>query len=250
MNYKDRAIREREQHNDGLKVEPYMQVLKHCSAYSEELKNNKIRKILYYANGKNVLEIGSYKWKKWLELNNIYPAQLDCINISDKELEKGRPEYNNKIIPNLHLMDAHELKFPDDHFHVIYGSSVLHHLELKRALNEFNRVLKKKGIIVFEEPLDINPIAKIVRYLTPFARTIDEQPFRFKELAILDAYFNIEVETYELLSVPFGVISGLIFNQPRNPLTYFGHEIDITLNKIFSPLKWFYRSMIIFGKKI
>ena len=248
MKYKERASREREQYNQGLQRERYTKVWFPC-IYSKELKLNNLEKHLSYGHGKTVLEIGSSAWKKWLEPLKIYPAHLDCINISEKELQRGRKNSEStNIKPVFHLMDAHDLLFEDERFDVVYGSMILHHLELTQALRELHRVLKPNGIMAFAEPLDTNPIGKLVRYLTPKARTVDEQPFRFKELSTLKRFFDISVDTYEFVSVPFGILSGLIFKQPRNPITYTAYKLDRTICLVCPPVKWFYRRMTIYGK--
>jgi len=58
-----------------------------------------------------------------------------------------------------------------------------HHLDFLRALDEIKRVLRPHGKMIFTEPLDNNPVGKVVRALTPHARTDDEQPLRWKEMA-------------------------------------------------------------------
>ena len=103
--------------------------------------------------------------------------------------------------------------------------------------------------MVFIEPLDINPVAKIVRLLTPKARTADEQPFRFKEIRTVKKYFDVDIHTFEFTSVPIAVLSGLIFSTSKNPLTFIGSKIDKFLYRIFPPIRYFYRYMVLVGTK-
>jgi SAM-dependent methyltransferase len=49
-------------------------------------------------------------------------------------------------------------------------TAVLHHLDLEVALGEVRRVLKKGGLAVFSEPLAHNPLVRLFRAVTPFAR--------------------------------------------------------------------------------
>ncbi|MCU0291063.1 MAG: methyltransferase domain-containing protein [Thermoanaerobaculaceae bacterium] len=55
------------------------------------------------------------------------------------------------------VADAHALHFQGRSFDVVFGSSVLHHLQLDLALREIHRVLRPGGIMVFAEPNMLNP---------------------------------------------------------------------------------------------
>jgi SAM-dependent methyltransferase len=247
-----RSKREREQYNAGLQRTLYDKVLKHCNTYTNDDKNKIVLKTISYQGGGKILEIGSATWIDWVENLDISPRSIDCINISEAELNIGK-EYcdKNSTInkPSFHLMDAHHLSFENDTFDLVFGGGILHHLELEKALIEINRVLKPNGKIIFSEPLDINPVGKIVRYLTPKARTIDEQPFRFKELQVVKQFFDVEIHTFQFFSVPLGVLSGLLFKNDKNPLTYIGYKLDKIFMFIFPPIRYFYRNMLIVGNK-
>mgnify|MGYP000067545934 CR=1 FL=1 len=58
------------------------------------------------------------------------------------------------------------------------------------ALDEIFRVLKPNGKILFVEPLDVNPVGKLVRSLTKKARTEDEQPLRLCDIAEIKKRFE------------------------------------------------------------
>jgi ubiquinone/menaquinone biosynthesis C-methylase UbiE len=48
------------------------------------------------------------------------------------------------------VADAEQLPFPDDHFDLVCGHAILHHIpDLERAFAEFHRVLRPGGVIVF-----------------------------------------------------------------------------------------------------
>jgi SAM-dependent methyltransferase len=53
--------------------------------------------------------------------------------------------------------NAVRLSFPAGTFDAVYGSSILHHLEIDPALREMLRVLKPGGRVVFAEPNMMNP---------------------------------------------------------------------------------------------
>ena len=53
--------------------------------------------------------------------------------------------------------NAEQLPFPDGAFDAVYGSSILHHLNVEAALLEVARVLRPGGRMAFAEPNILNP---------------------------------------------------------------------------------------------
>ncbi len=115
-----------------------------------------------------VLEIGSQSWEWSLFRYNYRPRQLTCINISEAELEIGRMHAKKLGVScDFRRMDAHGLEFADGSLDFVFGVAILHHLEFPRALGEIHRVLRCGGKIVLVEPLRHNPVARLVRWMTP-----------------------------------------------------------------------------------
>ncbi len=246
--FSERALREREQYNNGLKRNSYNAVFSHTSYFYRRRREEILHEQLQYANGRRVLEIGSHCWVRWIEGSQIQPAVLDCINISEKELQKGRnAAETSRVKPRFSLMDANNLEFPDESFDMVIGSSILHHLDFVRALDEIQRVLEPQGRMLFVEPLDNNPIGKIVRALTPQARTEDEQPLRTKEIAEIQKRFDATFYYQQFLSVPFGIVSKVVFPKPDNLLMKSIYKIDRVIDTKCPPLRNLYRNVIIAG---
>jgi ubiquinone/menaquinone biosynthesis C-methylase UbiE len=248
--FSERALREREQWNNGLKRGSYNAVFSHTSHFYRLRREEILHKEIQYANGRRVLEIGSHCWVRWIENSHVQPDVLDCINISEKELQKGRDAaQTSRVKPRFSLMDANNLEFADESFDMVFGSSILHHLDFVRALDEIQRVLKPEGRILFVEPLDNNPVGKIVRALTPQARTQDEQPLRTKEIAEIEKRFKAAFFYQQFLSVPFGMASKVVFSRPDNALMKSIYKIDRLIDSNCPPLRNLYRSVIIAGAR-
>jgi len=247
-NFSERALREREQYNNGLKRNSYNAVFSHTSSFYRRRRDEILHEQLQFANGRRVLEIGSHCWIRWIEGSHLQPDVLECINISEKELQKGRDAANtSRVKPRFSLMDANNLEFADESFDMVIGSSILHHLDFVRALDEIQRVLKPQGRMLFVEPLDNNPIGKIVRALTPQARTADEQPLRTREIAEIEKRFNATFFYLQFLSVPFGIVSKVVFPNQDNLLMKSIYKIDRAIDTNCPPLRNLYRSVIIAG---
>ena len=65
-------------------------------------------------------------------------------------------------------------------FDIVYGTGILHHLEINKCLNEIHRILKPDGNLLFVEPLGTNPLINLYRKFTPNSRSKDEHPFTKK----------------------------------------------------------------------
>jgi ubiquinone/menaquinone biosynthesis C-methylase UbiE len=235
-NISTRSEREKLLHNMGIDRDNYNASFGHAqSGYAVDRRRKDINNIMAYCKGKDVLEIGSQTWKTWVDFNNL-PSSLMCINISETELEKGISackEMEIKI-PNhrFSIMDANKLDFQDESFDFVFGGGILHHLDFENTLSEIHRVLRKDGKILFLEPLGRNPVGKLVRKLTPQARTPDEKPLDKEEMKILKKYFDISNSYYELFYVPAGWLSKYLFKSPYNPLMYIADKIDSSLERL------------------
>jgi len=77
--------------------------------------------------------------------------------------------------------NAELLPFRAATFDVVYGCSILHHLELEAALSEVRRVLRPGGRLVFSEPNLLNPqvmlMFKCDRLKPYFGQSPDEMAF-------------------------------------------------------------------------
>ena len=205
---------------------------------------------MQFAHGKKVLEIGSVTWNGWLEHNCIIPSSLTCINISEVELKHGIDSaIDSKTRPQFIQMDAHELLFENETFDMVFGSAILHHLNMIPALDEIYRVLKPEGKILFVEPLDMNPVGKFVRSITKEARTEDEQPLRVCDIKEIKKRFHTQFFYEELLSVPFGVVSGMLFQNGSNPLMRFAFSMDQFLDRNFEWTRNYFRHVLIGGRR-
>ena len=242
--------KERERYNEGLERDGYDRFFNHCRYFYTQRRNQLAKEKMQFAHGKKVLEIGSTTWKEWLERVSIIPSSLTCINISEMELQRGIDSAVDSISkPQFLLMDAHDLQFEDETFDMVFGGGILHHLNMVPALDEIYRVLKPNGKILFVEPLDMNPVGKIVRALTKKARTADEQPLRICDIAEIEKRFEPQFFYEEFFSVPFGVLSGMFFKDGSNGLMRFAFSIDQFLDRNFEWIRNWFRHVLIAGTR-
>ena len=213
-------------------------------------RNEVIRVAMQDASGMRVLEIGSQSWEWCLFRYNYLPRQLTCINISEAELEIGRIHAEKLgVTCDFRRMDAHGLEFADGSLDLVFGVAILHHLDFPHALREIHRVLRPGGKIVFVEPLRHNPVARLVRWMTPHARTPDELPLGRRELHLIERNFAVDNYYSELFTVIGAMITQPFFKNPINPLTRLCNLADDVLVRLVPATGAYYRSVVIRGTR-
>ena len=104
-------------------------------------------------------------------------------------------------------MDAEHLDFDDRSFDLVFGSGILHHLDLEATFAEVGRVLTPGGSAVFFEPMGHNPAVNLYRRLTPAMRTPDEHPLRVEDIRAASRWFGEVNAEYHVLAsfaaIPF-----------------------------------------------
>ena len=186
----DKIKKEKEFHNKRFEKETRNSLNKYYSI-SNLIDTYFKRKLDSIANGKRVLEYGCGLGSQSFKVAKI-AKEVHSIDISDVAIEKAKKIASNDNTNNIffYVMNAENLNFQDNYFDVIFGSAILHHLDLKVAYSELSRVLKPDGKILFIEPLGHNIFINLFRRLTMHLRTEDEHPLLMRDLAILDEYFE------------------------------------------------------------
>lgn len=192
--------------------------------------------------GKAVLEYGCYRGAMVAELAALGPRQLLGIDISDTAIAHARANYGH--LAEFAVMDAHNLELPDESFDVLVGGAILHHLDFDRAIREVHRVLRPGGTAIFIEPLRDNPAGKLLRALTPAARTSNELPLSRKQIRHADAMFSANRHHFAgLVSAACGLVSSLVCRDPANIVMRAADRADRAIAR--TPLRWWMRMAVL-----
>jgi len=110
-------------------------------------------------------------------------AMITAIDISPDLLEIARNSISGENLVFC-LENAYAMSFPGNLFDRVVGSSVLHHLEVRKALGEICRVLKPGGMVCFTEPNMMNPQIALQKNIPSIKRRMGDSPdetafFRF-----------------------------------------------------------------------
>ena len=185
-----RLKRERDFHNARFEHDDRDAQLKYYDAIGDCFGDYGAR-VNELAVGADILEYGCAYGGNTLRLAETARTATG-IDISDVAIEQGRLQARERGLANVHLeaMNAEAMTFPDASFDLVFGSGILHHLDIDKAYAEIARVLRPGERAVIVEPLGLNPAIELYRRLTPSARTPDEHPLMRQDFRRFSAAFG------------------------------------------------------------
>jgi SAM-dependent methyltransferase len=154
--------------------------------------------------GMTVLELGCGTGSFTRELARS-GADVVAIDVSPELLEIARANCSE---PNVQyqIQNAYALSYSEGVFDSVVGSSVLHHLEIEKALRDVYRVLKPGGTIYFTEPNMLNPQIAIQKNTPWIKRKLGDSPdetafFRWPLRRLLEqtGYRDVQIDPFDFL---------------------------------------------------
>lgn len=218
-------------------------------AITDKIHRDYEAEIFDHPNGKVVLEYGCgmAKGNRVVRLAK-QGADVHGIDISDYAINHLSEEAKTQGLSiDYRVMNAEEMTYPDDMFDTIYGSGILHHLDLDKAYSSIADKLKPTGKAVFIEPLGHNPLINGFRNKTPDIRTEDEHPLMKDDFKLATTYFRkIDIKYYYLSTLAAPLIFG---KKPPKSLVSFFDGVD---KLIFSVLpfmrKYAWQVLVVFSE--
>ena len=154
---------------------------------------------------KDVLDFGCGIGSITQKVLYLEPRNILGIDISDQSILIAR-ERSKRLNLNINyqVQNCEKTTLPSESFDLIYGSGILHHLDLSKCMLEINRLLRINGSIVFMEPLGTNPLINLYRKLTPNSRTADEHPLVPKDFNFIkNTLGTVDIKYYGFMSLIF-----------------------------------------------
>ncbi len=170
-------------------------------------------------------------------------AEIHAIDISSELLQRAICEVHSCNV-TFKIDNAYQTSFDDAMFDTIVGSSVLHHLEIKKALSECYRLLKPGGSIVFTEPNMLNPQIAVQKNIPFIKKRLGDSPdetaffkWQMRKMLLKEGFKEICVEAFDFLhpSIPKQFVKIV-------------ERIGLTIEKI-PLLKEFAGSLYIYARK-
>ena len=204
MQLTDKNIREKEFHNKlQLKTKGRFENIFYKAIYNSNedffdfLRKNSLNS--------NILDYGCGVGNSLKKVIEFKPKKIIGIDISDISIQKAKKTIDTRNF-NVDLLvdNCEKTKFNDNTFDIVYGTGILHHLNIEICLQEIHRILKPGGKFLFIEPLGTNPLINFYRKLTPKSRSIDEHPLVEKDFNLIkNKFVNSKVKYYGFLTLIF-----------------------------------------------
>jgi SAM-dependent methyltransferase len=229
-----RVVREAEVYDEGRVLEAsnrWMRRVMHVlTGPNTALGEDRFRRLLRErADTSRVLDVGCGPGTLSGELHAMGATSVHGIDVSQREVEKARSEFDDLMAVTFGVQSADEPI--EGQFDLIVGRAILHHLDFRRILPAlFERNLAPGGRMVFMEPMS-HPLTLAFHHLVRSAHTPDEWPLTPDDVRWLKQRFDAYVIPINLLSFPAGIFSSLFLSSPDNPLMRFADRIDRALER-------------------
>jgi SAM-dependent methyltransferase len=141
-------------------------------------------------------------------------AELVAIDVSPDLLKIARAR-NLPAERVCFLEGRFEEEAIDGHFDAVIGSSVVHHLELKRALPRIYELLKPGGILGFTEPNMLNPLIMVQKNIPWLKEKMGDSPdetafvrWKFRTTLFEAGFDQVQIQPFDWLhpATPKGLI--------------------------------------------
>lgn len=148
--------------------------------------------------GKTVLDLGCGSGENIPALL-ARGANVVALDLSRELAELARQRVGMTIshpAPPILVASAYDVPLRDGSVDLILCASLLHHLNIPRAMDEVRRLVKPGGLVVVKEPVRFSKMAAALRSLFPAQEDVseDEHPLTREELAQVKAGWAVTGE--------------------------------------------------------
>jgi len=189
------------------------------------------------ARGGAALDVGCGFGDSSRRLLDHGAGRVHGVDVSVNAVERARRTYGDD--PRLTFAHADVTRPFPERYDLIFGRSVLHHIDyrefLVRALRDN---LNPGGTLLFMEPVGTNLLSKAFHATVRGAHTPDERPFMLEDQRWLRGTFEqVELWPVNFLTFPLGAASTMLMRDrgPDNPVTRAADRADRALERWLPP---------------
>jgi len=163
-----------------------------------------------------------------------FDVSEQSLDIANKLVKK----YGFEKQIDLSFQVAEKLTYPSDYFDIVIGFDILHHVDIEKGILECNRILKRGGIAIFREPVEVPVLesirnTKLIKFLVPNKKsftldrhiTQDERKLNREDIRTLRNTFNEMFEERFTLLSRLDLFLRKFYVNKSSPLERFDHFI-------------------------
>ncbi len=186
-----------------------------------KMGNLKEKRVCDFGCGDGANSILLTKLGAYVEAFDLSPHLIEIA------LEKAKINHVNDRT-NFVVSSVENYTCPDNYFDIVYGSAILHHLDIKKLHRDYfkkiSRMLKDQGKAIFTEPISFSRTLSVLRGCVPVKADAspDERPLDRDDIEIIKRYFSkVEIKYFRL----FGRLDRVLKNRTKidkgHPFTKF-----------------------------
>lgn len=201
--------------------------------------------------GRRVLLVGCGTSTKQPREMATRGAHVWCMDISPGSVERFMKYPFGELRERIHPVvgDAENMPFEENYFDVITGRAVVHHLDIEKFVTEVRRVCRRGALFVVTEPLGINPVINLFRWLTPSSRVPTEHPFRRHDIEKIRRHCeSLRLRFNFLLSIAAAPWFLVGLHRLGRWAFRAGNALDRLLFRICPPAKWLAWNVTLVGR--
>ena len=123
----------------------------------------------------------------------------ELVELAVRRIQLHRPSAS----PQFLVASAYDVPLPGDSVDAVLCASLLHHLDIPRAMAEIRRVLKPRGIAVVKEPVRFSKFAASLRRMLPAQQDISDNEHPLTRAEVEQVKSGWQVSGERAFRLPF-----------------------------------------------
>jgi 2-polyprenyl-3-methyl-5-hydroxy-6-metoxy-1,4-benzoquinol methylase len=197
--------------------------------------------------GGRVLEAGCAAGRECVRVRDLGASYVLGLDMSAAMIEEAKRHEE----PGRLEFRVGDVQQPlDERFDLIFGRSVLHHIDFREVLDRaYRENLEPAGRMVFMEPMS-HPLTLAFHRVVRSAHTPDERPLRPSDVTWFESTFGraFRLHAVNLLSFPAGIVSTFAARSADNALMRAADGVDQRLARRRKLLPFFRQGIFVVDK--
>lgn len=206
--------------------------------------------------GKNVIDIGEIGCGIGSALTYLGNVKFGSVFYTGIDVSKKRLVIGSKRNSPVNWKtkfvraSANNKIFSDESMDIVFSAAAMHHLNLDKVLSWISKSIRRKGLLILNEPSLFNPFANIGRKMIKDFHTPGEKPLDYRSIKKTAISYGLSLVLEEGLHFLSGPMQYLISNNKHRPtfvnITY---KTSSAIDRLIKSPKYSYSFIQIYKKR-